>query len=188
MGDATRPGPETEGYPWYRLVTGGSVEQGELFLDFPVVTVLSSYEEIVSGSEEADQSLRTFDTIVVSQSCDLDAGKIETVVLCPIHRREEIEDQYGELRNVGGLKRIKAGWVASLYMLPPCRVEEFELGSRYVSFRQVFAVPLAHVQAHARRYDRRVRLMPPYREHLAQAFARFIMRIGFPVDFEAVLD
>ena len=28
----------------------------------------------------------------------------------------------------------------------------------------------------------RLRLNPPYREHLAQAFARFFMRVGLPVD------
>jgi hypothetical protein len=27
-----------------------------------------------------------------------------------------------------------------------------------------------------------VRLLPPYREHLAQAFARFFIRVGLPVD------
>jgi hypothetical protein len=29
---------------------------------------------------------------------------------------------------------------------------------------------------------RRLRLLPPYREHLSQAFARFFMRVGLPVD------
>ena len=28
----------------------------------------------------------------------------------------------------------------------------------------------------------KVRILPPYREHLAQAFARFFMRVGLPVD------
>jgi hypothetical protein len=27
-----------------------------------------------------------------------------------------------------------------------------------------------------------IRLLPPYREHLAQAFARFFMRVALPVD------
>jgi len=30
--------------------------------------------------------------------------------------------------------------------------------------------------------DKRLRLLPPYREHLSQAFARFFMRVGLPVD------
>ncbi len=31
----------------------------------------------------------------------------------------------------------------------------------------------------------RLRLLPPYREHLAQGFARFFMRVGLPVDIPA---
>ena len=29
---------------------------------------------------------------------------------------------------------------------------------------------------------RRLRLLPPYREHLSQSFARFFMRVGLPID------
>jgi hypothetical protein len=27
-----------------------------------------------------------------------------------------------------------------------------------------------------------LRLLPPYRKHLSQSFARFIMRVGLPID------
>jgi len=30
----------------------------------------------------------------------------------------------------------------------------------------------------------RFRLLPPYREHLSQAFARFFMRVGLPIPIE----
>ncbi|MGC8781222.1 MAG: type II toxin-antitoxin system Phd/YefM family antitoxin [Anaerolineae bacterium] len=43
------------------------------------------------------------------------------------------------------------------------------------SFRQVFSLPLTYVQLQIRRQRPRLRLLPPYREHLAQAFARFIL-------------
>jgi hypothetical protein len=29
---------------------------------------------------------------------------------------------------------------------------------------------------------KRLRLLPPYREHLSQSFARFFMRVGLPID------
>jgi len=34
---------------------------------------------------------------------------------------------------------------------------------------------------------KRLRLCPPYREHLAQAFARFFMRVGLPQDVQLPL-
>jgi hypothetical protein len=36
--------------------------------------------------------------------------------------------------------------------------------------------------AHVEKLGNRLRLCPPYREHLAQAFARFFMRVGLPSD------
>jgi len=36
----------------------------------------------------------------------------------------------------------------------------------------------------AQRGEPRLRLRPPYREHLSQAFARFFMRVGLPTDIK----
>jgi len=38
------------------------------------------------------------------------------------------------------------------------------------------------IKLHLRKQGNRLRLLPPYREHLAQAFARFFMRVGLPAD------
>ena len=43
-------------------------------------------------------------------------------------------------------------------------------------------VPRVGACADARRLGNRLRLCPPYREHLAQSFARFFMRVGLPID------
>jgi len=43
-------------------------------------------------------------------------------------------------------------------------------------------LPLQYFRAFAAGAGERVRLSPSYREHLAQAFARFFMRVGLPVD------
>jgi hypothetical protein len=34
----------------------------------------------------------------------------------------------------------------------------------------------------------RLRLLPPYREHLSQAFARYFMRVGLPQDIPRSVD
>lgn len=53
-----------------------------------------------------------------------------------------------------------------------------------VNFRQVYSVPLNAIARFANRSTPRLRLLPPYREHLSQAFARFFARIGLPKDIE----
>jgi len=40
----------------------------------------------------------------------------------------------------------------------------------------------------AKQKDQRLRLLPPYREHLSQAFARFFMRVGLPSDIPPFAD
>lgn len=56
----------------------------------------------------------------------------------------------------------------------PCREKN--------DFRRGYSLPLAFLRKRALLDSRRLRLLPPYREHLSQAFARFFMRVGLPVD------
>lgn len=51
-----------------------------------------------------------------------------------------------------------------------------------VSFRNVRSVDFDWITASIKQRGKRLRLLPPYREHLSQAFARFFMRVGLPTD------
>ena len=69
--------------------------------------------------------------------------------------------------------------------LPECLIGGVEPGVRVVDFCSVFTLPLVFLREQARSSAKRLRLLPPYREHLSQAFARFFMRVGLPVDIPA---
>ena len=67
-------------------------------------------------------------------------------------------------------------------MLNKCTIEGFISPEvRVVSFRQIYSVPLDYLRERAKQRPR-LRLLPPYREQLAQAFARYFMRVGLPID------
>lgn len=52
---------------------------------------------------------------------------------------------------------------------------------RVVDFHAIYTVPRDFLETLLLdRNKPRVRLLPPYREHLSQAFARFFMRVGLP--------
>jgi hypothetical protein len=52
---------------------------------------------------------------------------------------------------------------------------------RVVDFLELYTLPRAFLESLLKgRGGSRVRLLPPYREHLSQAFARFFMRVGLP--------
>lgn len=183
MADDTPPTEPSVDYPWYRKVDDGSLEQGDILLDYPWVMIISSYDEICSG--QSDSKVRTANVIIVTQSCDLSRGKVDHILVCPFFTAEQLSNSnpsFKELRKKDGLKNVKKGRYASLYLLPPFTVAGTTYDSCIVNFRQILSVPLDHVIEHASRQQKRIRLCPPYREDLAQAFARFIMRIGLPND------
>ncbi|MHB1424077.1 MAG: hypothetical protein ACYC3I_12945 [Gemmataceae bacterium] len=51
-----------------------------------------------------------------------------------------------------------------------------------VDFHRLFTLPKMFVSRFAANVGPRLRLRSPYREHLAQAFARYFMRVGLPHD------
>ena len=169
-------------YPWYRVTDGESLEQGDLLAQFPLLLMLPPYEPIIA-SDRANSRRREFDVVILSQSCDLEAGKIDNVLVCPMFLPDELSAVFQEVNSARGRNRIKQGSIPSMHMLPPGDHPGFESPPPIVNFRQVAAVPLGLILAQVRVSGPRLRLLPPYREHLAQAFARFIMRVGFPHDF-----
>jgi hypothetical protein len=54
-----------------------------------------------------------------------------------------------------------------------------------VSFQRLYTVQKEFLVEFASSSGPRLRLRPPYREHVAQAFARFVMSVGLPHDAKA---
>ena len=60
------------------------------------------------------------------------------------------------------------------------KIDEFDY--HIVNFDIVEKIPVKALKKYARKIKNRLRLLPPYREHLSQAFAKYFMRIGLPSD------
>ena len=69
-----------------------------------------------------------------------------------------------------------------MHVLAPCELPGLEREVRVVDFHRLYTLPLQFLRKRAGDEGRRLRLQPPYREHLSQAFARYFMRVGLPVD------
>ncbi|HEY7054727.1 MAG TPA: hypothetical protein VH496_21700 [Mycobacterium sp.] len=169
-------------YPWYDLVNDELLEQGDLLQQFPILVALPIPDETPEGMT-LDATMREYDVVILTQSCDLVQGKVENVLVCPHFSVEELAPTVAELNNKNGRQRVRQGAIAGLHVIPPCPIAGHERSARIVNFKQVSTMPFDLVSQYANRRKPRVRLLPPYREHLAQAFARFIMRVGLPVDF-----
>lgn len=167
-------------YPWFDLAEDESLLQGDLIEGCRVVipvTIAPEHDKIRVEREERD-------LIVLTQSCDLVIGreKVTEVLLATVWRVSDLAP--GEyVASTRGLEEVRRGNVPGYHMLAAC--DEFTWtapGIRIVDFRALVTLPIAYLRSRLPTTAQRLRLNPPYREHLSQAFARFCMRVGLPVD------
>jgi len=167
-------------YPWYGVVDGSDALQQGDFLDGCPIVVPTSAVEPGNVSAEAIE----YDIVVMSQSCDLAHGKTDVVLVCPVWPFEELAAQAEHLRSRKGKDALRQGNLPGYHLLNRCDLDGFECGPRVVDFRNVYGVEFGALKRLFAAHETRLRLLPPYREHLSQAFARFFMRVGLPVDME----
>jgi hypothetical protein len=170
-----------EPYPWYGRVTEDDLQQGDIIEACPVFIPPEDLAE--RPLETASFLVVERDLIVMSQSCDLEKGqeKLSEVLLCAVWQRSEMPAGHA-LSRPEGLENVRKGRVPAWHILAPCELQGLEREARLVEFQRTHSLPLTFIRRRAAASGERIRLLPPYREHLAQAFARFFMRVGLPID------
>jgi hypothetical protein len=169
-------------YPWYAVVTGPILEQGDLLkncLD-PVLPRTTPSPEQPAALE----SFNRFDRVVVlSQSCDLATGDLRRVMVCPVYTLEEFLNNYGSGKSQrnDAKSKLQKGRFTAHHLLNVCDVDRHSAPHLVADFGDAFSIPLEYAVELAGAGER-IRLLPPYREQLAQNFARFYMRVGLPID------
>ncbi len=175
----------TENYPWYIIVEGSDLRQGDLLDRCPVLIPSAKLLETSEGNEyELDGYIQEFDVIVMSQSCDLEQEKLDLVLVCPHWSLSEFAQQNDYFKSRKGKEELRRGNIPGYHVLRGCDMEGWNMGTRVVDFRNVYSLPYPFLKSLATKREQRLRLLPPYREHLSQAFARFFMRVGLPVPID----
>ncbi len=103
-------------------------------------------------------------------------------ILCPIWTLDEAAAVNAFLASSYGKEECRRGHMPGYHMIAGCDHEAWRRGISIVSFREVLSLPLEFVRKVAAAAEPRIRLRSPYREHLAQAFARYFMRVGLPTN------
>lgn len=174
-----------EDYPWYAIAEGSALLQGDFFDRCPVLVPSGEIPEASEGEEYTlDAYIVEYDVIVLSQSCDLEQEKLDLVLVCPHWSLEEFAQQNDFFKSRKGKEELRRGNIPGYHVLRKCDLEGWQRGIRVVDFRNVYSLPYPFLKQLAGKRVQRLRLMPPYREHLAQAFARFFMRVGLPVPID----
>ncbi|WP_455793678.1 hypothetical protein [Clostridium butyricum] len=180
-------------FNWYEEVNSDEeITQGDILLNFPIVKI-NNYDELLDDNvcdKELDAEIEYTDYIILTQPCDLARPKpeLENVILCKIHD----VDASGLAKN--RLIEIIQGNAPQFYMLNKNEYfnyvdekNDFKIdifNYHIVNFDIIEKVPISAVKKYVKNIKKRLRLLPPYREHLSQAFAKYFMRIGLPNDID----
>ena len=175
-------------YPWFRLVEEDHLEQGDILDSCPVFSPPNELaEHDLAPEARVPFNCDRPDVLVMSQSCDLEKGreKVEEVLLCAVWQRSDFTE--GTLSKLDDWENARKGRFPAYHVLARCDQPGKEREPRVVDFRRVYSLPIEFVRKRAGLAPH-LRLLPPYREHLSQAFARYFMRVGLPVDIPPFKD
>ncbi len=168
-------------YKWYcEILDSSELEQGDLVPDCPIIIPPS---EIIKVGSELVVNVELMDSIILSQSCDLMHDKINIVLVSPYHNLNEFLTTTKKSEWNKKIKDLKQGNLPGYHLLD--RINE---SSDYlvVDFRNVYGIHIDNLKFKANSLRIRHRLLPPYKEHLSQAFARYFMRVGLPQDLNII--
>lgn len=171
-------------YPWYEVVTGDQLEQGDLLFRCPVFTPAPDLTLPLEG-EGVRGEIREFDVVVMTQSCDLVQEKLSDVIICPHWDLAQASQTEPALATGRAAEDIRKGRQPRYSLLAPAPGSlGIQMGVRVVDFGRIFSLPKEFLRRFAATLGQRPRLCPPYREQLSQSFARFFMRVGLPQEIE----
>ncbi len=170
-------------YPWYIIIeSSDELLQGDFIPECPIVIPPSSIQ--IDDSPEVE--IKLIDSIVLSQSCDLQNNHLEIVLVCPYYPLKSFlnmlpSDQASTSKAINKtIDSLRKGFLPGYHLLE--KHDIYLKDYQVVDFRNVYGIHIDTLKTMSRSINQRIRLLPPYREHLSQSFARYFMRVGLPQD------
>ncbi|MDZ7775684.1 MAG: hypothetical protein U5L09_08870 [Bacteroidales bacterium] len=172
-------------YPWYEIINQhDELQQGDFVFDCPVLIP----PEYLDVGDMPEVEVKTIDAVILTQSCDLVSKKNDHVMVGRFYYLNEFLTSLSDDRTKTSkarnktLDNLRTGHFPAYHLLN--KQESVFDDYLVVDFKKVFSIHRHTTEKYVYRNQQRIRLLPPYREHLSQAFARYFMRVGLPQDIE----
>lgn len=172
---------------WYKTINNDqTLEQGDIIENCKILLPQESHYFALLKDDDTDIPMDYIETncIILSQSCDLDNEKIDFVILCPIQQLNKLIEQDEYFKSSKAREQLRQGNQPSYHLLDKIKLSDSREDYYCVSFHHIFSVPKNYLKALISDKER-YRLLSPYKEHLAQSFARYFMRVGLPSNISA---
>lgn len=170
-------------YHWYQILTEEpEIQQGDFISECPIAMPPAG----LKPGDEIEMEIQFMNVIVLSQSCDLANKEVEIVLVCPYSKAtnylEQLPDEQTKTPKARRkiLENIRKGHLAAYHLLN--KQERIFDDYLVVDFKNVYSISRSTLNESIKNQKTRIRLLPPYREHLSQSFARYFMRVGLPQD------
>jgi len=171
-------------YKWYDDVqAGSSIEQGDIIENCNIIIPNEQhYQAILENREnEVPVDIIEINGIILSQSCDIQNDKIDSIIFCPIWSLRKFMEKGDSFSGSKAREDLRQGKFPEYHLLQKFKGEELPDDYYFVDFHHIYSIPKKFIEAIINDKPHK-RLLPPYREHLSQSFARYFMRVGLPVD------
>jgi hypothetical protein len=172
-------------YPWYTLLKNtDELLQGDLVPECPIVIPPASVKE----DENPVVEIKLIDSVILSQSCDLEHNNVDIVLVCPYYPLKVFLNGLPAEQNstkkaiAKTIENLKKGSLPGYHLLD--KFDNYIDDYQVVDFRNVYGIQYDTLKSICKDIKERIRLLPPYREHLSQSFARYFMRVGLPQDIK----
>ena len=188
---------------WYEVIsaTDSSLQQCDLLTNLRVIFPIDDDREVKTGMDPQDTYMKVdgdsapsrlpaeqeiINAIVLTQTCDLEQNKVDTVLVAKIEGWSTYVAANGW--DLGAQRswrtNVQKGHVVHLSLLPPWDGDP-KMEWSVINFRNVYSVVLSTLKRHVDNQGQRLRLTPPHREYTSQAFARCFMRVAVEDDLVA---
>lgn len=172
----------------WAIISGSELRQGDVLDRCRVPSLSPTYG---TSNDVEDVPTAQVRLLILTQSCDLviqsnrTSAKAQSVALCRTYTLEEFARVRSDFANRDTREKARQGRVEGVHLLPSPTDPRDNQTVLVAHFREIFSLPFAYLQTHSSSLAERPRLQSPYVEHFAQAFARFFMRVGLPLDIPA---
>ncbi len=173
---------------WYEVITSSALLQGDILFGCPVVSVPGPWTFPLQTAERGYE-IMNLNVVIMTQSCDLENAKLDLVLVAHVNNWQtavatEFRSGNTAVKSREFRKKLIDGSIPGLSLLHKHEADP-KLAWSVADFHRLYTLPKAFLEQYAQSVGPRLRLRSPYREHLAQAFARYFMRVGLPHDAKA---
>lgn len=151
----------------WESIEGEDLEQGDFIPNCLIPVFGDDFDpSAIPDGETLPVHLEEYNVIIVTQSCDLENGKVRRVALCPVVTLQEMEKSSPGF-TTKSFPNVRAGRVHGLYLLKPFPEIYNLAGDHIVDFREIYALPIGYLKKHAVSLGSRLSLESPFREHFS---------------------